>query len=433
MRMRKLAAGQSVVFCVPEEIETKVREIRGRTASSSAMSSAMSVSDILLWAVQCTWTDLGRSMAQWVTQGTTFSRHKAIWDRAKADCGLPTHSAEGFQDIDALSLEARYRPQASFPQHEDESHGSSDREILGLITERRSQFEGFNVLSGSLQEEQERELAPEIEQERQLERPAPAEAETHWVHPDVDFFVRTGVIQRSARDEAFIPAFHVFKQTSAAADFNIDSMPTELLVTRDFSRTIQRKNGISDLMDDYQRTVHWVLTDRQPGERVSRMVILSPFEANVLMATIETSTSVVLHLFAPRQNETYRPLDDLRLYSIPEVPHLSIPHRLRTELLLFSGQLYFGSFDQYARTCEFLCLAHMAMSETSTVGPDGFISPQSHSADRDQSTIFHKSPVRFLKGILTKMRRHGESIDKTHLGKVLEGAQLAEEDFYYNK
>lgn len=427
MRMRKLAAGQSVVFCVPEEIETKVRGISGKTANSSAMS----VSDILLWAIQGTWTDLSRSMAQWVTQGTTFARQKSIWDQTRVDNGhlfVCGDIAQEFQENDALTLKARYQPHERNVQHEETS-GNGDSAILGQIQQRNSQFGGFNILSGSLQEEQERELAPEIEQERQVERPAPAEAEKHRVHPDVKSFVRTGEIRCTTRDKAFIPAFHIFKQTSAGRCFHLDTAPTGLLVTRDFSKTVTSRESAGNLMDDYQRAVQWVLTDRLSGNRVSTMVVLSPFEANTLMSTIESSNSVVLHLFAPRQNEAFRPLDDLALYSMPEVHRLSIPSRLRIELMLFSGQLYFDSFKQYASACDFLCLAHEPSSGSFVVGPGGFISPQSHRPDRDQATIFQETPVKFLKTILTSMRRPGESIDKTHMGKVLEGALLTIEDF----
>lgn len=42
-----------------------------------------------------------------------------------------------------------------------------------------------SLRSASLQEEQERELATEVEEERQVERPAPAKPRTHSIHPDV--------------------------------------------------------------------------------------------------------------------------------------------------------------------------------------------------------------------------------------------------------
>lgn len=368
---------------------------------------------------------------QWVTQGTTFARQKAIWGRARAiDGNLSTHTdiALEFQDHDALSLESRYRPQEGNAK-DGETDDRGDSEILGKIQQRLHMFEGLRALSGSLQEEQERELEPEIEQERQLERPAPAEAEQHSVHPDVLSFVKTGRIRCTKQSKAFIPAFRVFRETSAVRDFDLDTTPTGLLVTQDFCRTVKRGGSHGEWMDDYQRTVQWVLTDHQPSGKVGTMVVLSPFEANALMATIETSYSVSLHLFSPRQNEAFRPLDNLALYSVPKIRQLSIPDRLRIELMLFSGQLYFDNFEQYVMACDFLCLAYEASSESSVVSSCGFISPKSHKPDRDQATIFQRSPVKLLKTVLESMRRHGESIEKTHMGKVLGGVLLTRHDF----
>jgi hypothetical protein len=57
--------------------------------------------------------------------------------------------------------------------------------------------------------------------------------------------------------------------------------------------------------------------------------------------------------------------------------------------------------------------------------PDGFIERPIH----DQTCGFGTSPVKFLKIILTKIRLNCEGIEKTHLGKVLEGALLTEDDF----
>jgi hypothetical protein len=39
------------------------------------------------------------------------------------------------------------------------------------------------------------------------------------------------------------------------------------------------------------------------------------------------------------------------------------------------------------------------------------------------------SPVPFLRTLLMKIRREGEGIEKTHLGKILSGVRLEEADF----
>ncbi|KND91632.1 hypothetical protein TOPH_03917, partial [Tolypocladium ophioglossoides CBS 100239] len=69
MRMRKLGVGQSVVFCMPEEIETKVRAM-----ATNTNGRPMSVEDVLEWAIRGTWADLRRSMPLWLKQGKSFAR-----------------------------------------------------------------------------------------------------------------------------------------------------------------------------------------------------------------------------------------------------------------------------------------------------------------------------------------------------------------------
>jgi hypothetical protein len=58
MRMRKLGKGQSVVFCVPEKIKTKIRALTFKPGNAS-----IDVSDVLSWAVSETCIDMRRSMS----------------------------------------------------------------------------------------------------------------------------------------------------------------------------------------------------------------------------------------------------------------------------------------------------------------------------------------------------------------------------------
>jgi hypothetical protein len=282
--------------------------------------------------------------------------------------------------------------------------------------------------SRSLQEEQERELAPEIEQERQLERPKPAEPAPHSVHPDVLVYVKEGRIKRTGGNDGFMWAFDIFNDTTPSEHFRVDNLPRALLVTWDFARTIERSKVTGVRMDSYLRAVQWVLTGRGPAREISTMVIISPHEVNKLIPEIETSKCVSHHLFSPRVNQTLQPLDHMGLYTIPRAIDQAIPRRLIIELILFSGQTYFSSFEQYVEVCGYLCLAHEATDGDMVVRPDSFIDPASHGTQRDPYTIVKQSPVNFLKGVMT-IRRSGETIEKTHLGRLLNGSLLDEDDF----
>lgn len=150
------------------------------------------------------------------------------------------------------------------------------------------------------------------------------------------------------------------------------------------ARTIEETATTGIFTDSFQRSVQWILTDRQEDDSMSSMVIISPFEADELIDKIRVSNHVVLHLYAPRHNKAFRSLDRLAFYTIQECPRQAVLPRLGVELTLLSEQLYLESFEQYLRACHYLCLVHKAADGDMNVTADDFIKPGSHPADRDK-------------------------------------------------
>ncbi|VUC25177.1 unnamed protein product [Clonostachys rosea] len=415
MRMRKLGQGQSVVFYVPEEIETKIRALR-TADSDSTVDEPIAVLDVLAWSISETWTDIRRSFPIWATQGTTFARQQDYWQSMRLPDGkqvINKELASRFLEKEAQTLEQRYGLQPRGSSVID-SLAQSQKPMLQEIFQRYSEFGNINLDASSLQEEQERELAPEIEEEREKERAKPAEPLPHGVHPDVSAFVRTGVIKRSSA--AVQPSFQLFESTSAAAELRAAQWPSGLLITKDFARTVKLEDSPKhSYMDDFLRSVQWILTSSVREKIV--MVVISPYEANQLRDDIAKSRVVVRHLYGARQNQGIAPIDDLDLYTLPgRAPRHEIPQTLIIELNLFAGQLYFRSFQEYTKK---------AAEEGQEVTPDGFIL----RAVDDETCAFTASPVKFLKAIIGRIRFNCEGIEKTHLGKILEGALLTEDDF----
>ena len=135
---------------------------------------------------------------------------------------------------------------------------------ISKIVQRCQEFEAMGSGATTLSEEQERELAPEIEKERQIERPARPEAERHRIHPDVRTLVTTGRL--SVNLQAFRPAYQALGTTSAARLFALDQFPTDLLVTADFVRTVKPPTSstqASFVSDSYQRSFQFILSVRQ--------------------------------------------------------------------------------------------------------------------------------------------------------------------------
>jgi hypothetical protein len=426
MRMRKLGKGQSVVFCVPEEIKTKILTLTFKTGNAS-----IDVSDVLSWAISETCIDMRQSMPLWAAQGERFERQNALWAEACINGKLLMFKcqAEMFLEDEAQKLEDRYRPRSctdvtTFGQ-------ASQNNNLHLIMERCLEFDSLNFNSARLQEEQERELSPEVERERQVQKPAPARPAAHRIHPDLIAFISTGTLRNGSR--AYKHAFETLRNTSAAAHLDVSQFPHGLLVTADFASTVHIF-GTSYISDAYQRPVQWIITSTggsAPSSKntVKHMMVISPYEAQELMTEIRQSSAVTLHLYSPRPNLGFRALDRLDLYTVPARPVTpTLPRRLILQLNLFAGQLYLGSFAEYVEVCRLLGLAFEKTEEGCVVAADGFILGGGSDWGASKSG-FRSSPVPFLKVLTTKIRRNCEAIDKTHLGAILDGRLLLPSDF----
>lgn len=141
------------------------------------------------------------------------------------------------------------------------------------------------------------------------------------------------------------------KDTNAATHLDVGEFPRDLLVTDDFARTVKLNYKKNDLSDLFQRPVQWILTSASTSRAVNRMVIISPYEAHELLRVIRASEHVTLHLYSPRMNIGYPPLDHLALYTIPErTVKRDVPISLLLQLNIFAGQLYMKSFSEYIIT-----------------------------------------------------------------------------------
>ena len=296
---------------------------------------------------------------------------------------------------------------------------------LEAIRTKCREIEPTSVNSATLREEQERELSPENEQERQVERPLALTPCNHSVHRDVERFVLQGSLNRSS--DAFQPAFELFSGTSAMGCLEVKAWPAHLLVTADFARTVHT-SGNHDL-DLFLRPVHWIVSGK--NRNTADCVVLSPYEAHALLPSIRQHKVVTLHIYSPRVSMSVRTLDDLSFCAIPAVPKCWPNPPVAMLLNLFAGQLYLRSYEEYLSVCRFLGLGFRPPYEQIQVAYDGFISPTSRPAFdplMERECPFTVSPVEFLR-ILVALRRKGQSSQKSHLGRILHGELLAREEF----
>ncbi len=166
---------------------------------------------------------------------------------------------------EAQTLEQRYQPQTG-PM--ETSWDLSDDNMKRII-KRCHDFGCFNVESAQLHEEQERQLSIEKEEERRIERPAPATPCNHFLHDELGRLVTASQIRASS--SAFVPASQTLRQATAAKNFDVSQLAQDLLVTSDFSQTVNLVNN--SVSDSFVRPVQWLLTN------ATHIVIISPFEA----------------------------------------------------------------------------------------------------------------------------------------------------------
>lgn len=250
-------------------------------------------------------------------------------------------------------------------------------------------------------------------------------AELHKVRASVRHLVRTGDLILGS--PAFEPAFRALRSSSAGKHYDLAQLPTDLLVTEDFIRTVSPGSKKPDFVSDsYQRPVQWILSvvDESRPDVIKHLVIISPFEANELYSEIVKYSKVTLHTFAPRFNASFASLDELQLFNVGRIfNERSVPQSLTIQLNLFAGSLYLRSFAEYKAVCDFLGLLRGTPGPDQQVFADGFIDPPSGKWG------LKKSPVQFLRGLLMKIRKEGEGVEKTHMGRLLGGVRLEECDF----
>ncbi|KAG2078525.1 hypothetical protein BDR04DRAFT_1086936 [Suillus decipiens] len=401
MRMRKLGNEQSVMFFAPAEVDQSIR-------SATQKVGTPDVSDILHWAMLETCNDIEMRALSWIQQRSDFYARHSAWTQFSHS---PTTSIStlttAWLQPEERSLEELYAPRSS----------SEVPQVFDPVVQRKC--EELGILSAPerrMDEEQEREVIHEVERERQVERPPKVEPAAQNVHVHVHQFVKSGQI--AADSPAFIQVLSSLVGTSAEFDER-DQWAQNILVTRDFARTVGTISGI----DDYLRPVNWIVFSD-----AGVLVVMSPNEVDTLLPDIRNSNIVHLCVYTPRTTNTMKPCDDLQLYRVPSALHLTPSEPLICQLNLFAGQLYFSSYEMYLRTCNFLGLNAPDLGDKDLIADsDGFIREENRPPAR-VSCSFKRSQLLPLKELFG-MRRKGMGYSPTHLGRMLNGRILTEGDF----
>lgn len=417
------------MFCGPMEVELKILRCSGKPECSN-----IEVADVLQWSIAQTCIQTKRCVPLWATQGIRYQRRHIAWSDYSSNCGKESalKIAKSLLEPEAQTVEDRYgfgerrlEEQLLLSNLKDESLSKRETQLEAIRAKCR-EFKLVSFDSATLREEQERELSPENEQEQQVERPLPLSPHIHSVHPDLRLFIGQGILHRSS--DAFKPAFQLFGETAAKDCLEAKAWPTHLLVTADFSRTVQASGN--QPLDLFLRPVHWIVSRRR-GNTVEAVVV-SPWEAHELLPSIRQQNTVTLHVYSPRVSKSVRILEDLSFCAIPAATQGLRNRPLILQLNIFAGQLYLRSYDEYLALCRLLGLCFGPPPKQVEVGCDGFISPSCRPEYDElmaEQCPFKISPIEFLRMVIA-MRRKGQNSQKSHIGRILQGELLARGQFY---
>ncbi|KAI9728103.1 MAG: hypothetical protein M1834_007819 [Cirrosporium novae-zelandiae] len=429
MRMRKLGKGQSVMFCAPPEVQRSILECCGRP-----FGSKIEVDDILRWSISETLAHTRSCIPIWATQGIRYQHRHIAWKQLSHKKKKDSWEAisQNLLEKEAQSIEDRYG--LNERQSETQLHLAikdsllvTRRKQLNAVGAKCEEFELEPDYGTTLHEEQERELLPEMEQERQVERPPVLEPCVHNLHPHVKLLIATGTLQESS--DAFQHAFKILRNTSAVKFFDASAWPADLLVTADFARTV--KLDSSQRLDWFLRPVHWIISCGDPN--MPNLVILSPYEVQELLPLIRERNAVTLHVYSPRTSISMQTMDSLAFCALPPIPpfrYAAIPSIIR-HLNIFAGQLYLRNYEEYVVLCRFLGVCYRVPDEGIEVSGDGFVDRESRPLfDQVMARVcpFTKSPVEFLK-VFMGLRRKELSFKRSHLGGIVQGEPLGQEEF----
>ncbi|KAJ7035592.1 hypothetical protein C8F04DRAFT_1258798 [Mycena alexandri] len=408
MRMRRLGKDHSVLFFASAEIQTKITAKTGVTGKIDSMH-------VLLWTIQETCVQIRDNGALWANQGLNFDARTTALEEYRAGGSYDTAVA-ALQERESRTLEELYGVAS---RSQSEPTGMPLTQLQSAIMDK-CQSLGIALSDTALSEEQEREISHEKEDEREVERIAPAKAAVHHAE-DLRRFIATGTI---SQPNAFISLKDCLTNTSW-----ISLLPpgkifrsSKLLATKDYRDTITLPRKSAGSMDQYLRAVQWVMSSKSSDV----LILVSPFEANVWLPEVRRSEFAYLHLYSPRvSRNTFWPMDRLDSFTLPAERNDALDQHSLHELSLFSGQLFCGNKRSMEAVCDILGLHFQSVSNRpelqGTIDSSGFVQTEpARAALGIETCSFSSTPLPFFRE-LVGARRKGQGFVLTHIGQILRG------------
>ncbi|KAL3263348.1 hypothetical protein ABHI18_001885 [Aspergillus niger] len=406
MRLRQLGTTQSIVFIAPPEVHQSILDVNQKSHDEKLDSA-----DVINWLLHQTCASNAELEPLFHSQGVDFCR------RMQAASQFPNflNNKKDRKDYMAVlqqpeqqTLEELYQPRLVDCNGEGTSRikilpaAGKVAKFLEELQHRRNQSDLLQsaITSSALEEvEQEREVAYEIEEERELQRPQKLKG-YHFpgLHPALAQFAQTGRLQGSGA----LSAASVLQGTHLALKYGIKdtNQLAHLLVSVEFTRTVKSKHNTGD---EFTRPVNWLLCNTEN----ETAIVIIPEEVEELIPILRTCAAPSTYLITYAAPVTRRMLHFERLdyYTIPTLcPSDALPSWLSFEVGILAGRLYFG-YKEYE-----------GMMEQMQLGPEWV---DANSPVSRELTNY----MSFLQEWLA-LRRQGQDISPTPMGYVCQRRPL---------
>lgn len=425
--MRKLGSDHKLVFLAPDEVIKEIKRV------AVVAGNTVDARHVLQWTMRETCNQLQTNVVNWKAQGYAFAVQQTGWDHTFDEKSDPQRIQRLFCQKEGKSLEEMYGLDEDASKDHQTEYTAASKETIEKINQHCQNFDHFSLADARVQEQQEVELAHEQEVEREIERPPPATPAVHFVHKEVTKFINTGVLDRSS--SAFRSVGKSFEGSSLVLPLGGEAVFRDLVVSTDFYHTI-KQIGPHTKTDDFLRPVEWLITTQElesdPG--TPDLILLSPYEVEELLPLIRVSNKIKLHLFAPRTSASMLALDELRYFTLPTGIEVSTPSLTVTmQLNLYSGTLFLSNIESYKEMCQLLRLylrkVRSDIAGTGAVNSNGFVNdPTARKKLKMTRRGFEQDPTSFFRALF-QLRRNGRTFRPSHMGKILFGQRLSEDDF----
>ncbi|KAJ5124379.1 uncharacterized protein N7515_008204 [Penicillium bovifimosum] len=424
-RLRGLAKRQSLLFLVPPEVSHNMRSLL-EISSDRDFTSA----DVLRWSMLQTCDALDNLRPLWANQGLQYYRKIALWDLLVKDVkesNPPTQVAIAMQEPEGKTLLQHYLPSDAdrVSALDDIAPDDPNIEEVRVLLDALRSTTGQAVRSAYLHEEQEREIASEVEREREVARPPNYIPHKHRLHKDIVYFAKFGKFPGDQPSRSALTlAFEGLTNTSVGDTEYPDGLGPGLYASWDFIRTVQVREN--DIEDEFCKAPHWVLSSVHNND----LLIVSQYEANAVLPIIRRSTHSRLNIYTARFTKPMRSFGNLDFFGIGSGCPMPT-QRMRCCLELFAGSLYFDNFEEYKYFRDFLGLltGHYENIPQGGITSEGFVKFFTRFRLRwPLDSPFMVNPLPFL-AALVDIRTRGGGYQQSHVGSVIRAIQLTPETF----